>query len=526
MGKKIFYNDDARARILAGAEMLYNAVKVTYGPKGGNVIISGDYGGPTVTHDGVTVAESIDIQDVDDSTLGSKQGAELIKQAAQNLNKAAGDGTTTVTILTYQILQEANRLIAAGENPQQLRKELEAAKDQALELLAKLSEAITPDGDRVAQLASISAGDPKIGQLIADIIKKIGSDGVVTVETSQGLELESEIVKGYTFARGFVSQYMMTDQARQEAVYTNADILITDKRLSNIMEILPFIEKLGQAGKKDLVIIADDIDGEVLSTLIINKVKGIFNAVAIKAPAYGDRRVQTLQDIAILTGGTVVSDTMGHKFEELELSVLGSAAKVIVGKDETTIIDGKGAQEDIDSRIAEIRSKHKLEEYDKEFAEQRAGALAGQVAVIRVGGATETEIEEKKFRVDDAVAATKAALAEGIVAGGGVTLVNIAGSMTRKTTGAQLLVKAFKQPFLVLMENSGINGQAEINRITAAQGMGIDVNHPDDAELIDLKAAGVIDPVRVTREAIMNAVSIAATAATMGALVVDVPESK
>jgi chaperonin GroEL len=526
MGKKIFYNDDARTRILAGAEMLYEAVKVTYGPKGGNVVIGAGYGGPTVTHDGVTVAESIDIQDVDDDTLGSKQGAELIKQAAQNLNKAAGDGTTTVTILTYHILREANRLIAAGENPQQLRKELEAAKDQALELLAKLAEEITSDGDRVAQIATISAGDPEIGKLIADIIKQIGSDGVVTVETSQGLELESEIVKGFTIPRGFVSQYMITDQARQEAVYDNVDILITDKKLTNIMEILPFLEKFGKAGKKDLVIIADDIDGELLSTLIINKVKGIFNTVAIKAPEFGDRRINALQDLAVITGGKVISDSMGHKFDTLDLDVLGSARKVIVGKDETTIIDGKGAQEDVDARIAEIRSKHKLPEYDKEIADRRAGALAGQVAVIKVGGATEPEIEEKKFRVDDAVAATKAALAEGIVPGGGITLLNIAADLKRETAGAQILVKSLKQPFLVLMENSGINGQAEINRVISSDGKGIDVNHPDDAELIDPKAAGVIDPVRVTREAIMNSVSIAATAATMGALVVDVPEAK
>lgn len=503
--------------------MLYDAVKVTYGPKGGNVVIGAGYG-PTVTHDGVTVAESIDIADVNDETLGYRQGAELIKQAAQNLNKLAGDGTTTVTILTYQILKEANRLIATGTNPQELRQGIEQARDEVLELLSKLSEEITTDSPRVAEVATISAGDPKIGKLIADVIKTVGKDGAITVEASQGLELESEIVKGFTIDRGYVSQYFVTDQARQEAVFTNADILITDKRLSNIMELLPFLEKMGKAGKKDLVIIAEDLDGEALSTLILNKVKGIFNTVAIKAPAYGDRRIEVLEDLAVLTGGTVVSDSLGHKFEEIDIDVLGSARKVIVGKDETTIVAGSGAQEDIDSRIAEIRSKHKLPEYDREFADQRAAALAGQVAVIKVGGATETEIDEKKFRVDDAVAAVKAALAEGIVAGGGVTLVNLSEDIKGTTDGHRLLKTALRQPFLILMENAGLSGPEHIGHIAKLKGQGLNVNAP--GEYIDMKSAGVIDPVRVTREAIQNAVSIASTAATMGALVVDLPEAK
>ena len=436
MAKKVFYDDDARTRVLGGAKMLYDAVKVTYGPKGRNVVIGKGYGGPTVTHDGVTVAEAIDLPEEDNSTLGYKVGAELIKQAASKLNKVAGDGTTTVTVLTYHILKEANRLIAAGHNPQELRKGIEAAGAEVIKSLDKISESVEGKTDRIAEVASISAGSESIGKIIADMIEKITKDGVVTVEASQGLELEAEIVEGFSLDRGYVSQFFVTDPARQEAVYKNPAIVITDSKVSNVAEFLPMLEKLAQAGKKDVVLFADEVEGEALSILVLNKLKGVFNTVAVKAPAFGDRRKEILEDIAVLTGATVVSADQGLSFETVGLEVIGSARKVIVGKDETTIIEGAGKSTDVKERIKQITSQgdSASSSYDTEQYQKRAAALSGKVAVIKVGGATETEIDEKKFRVDDAVAATKAALAEGIVAGGGVTLVNLSANI--KVTGS------------------------------------------------------------------------------------------
>jgi len=533
MAKKVFYDEDARARVLGGAKALYDAVKVTYGPKGRNVVIAKGYGGPTVTHDGVTVAESVDLPENDDETLGYKVGAELIKQAASKLNKVAGDGTTTVTVLTYNILKEANRLIAAGHNPQELRKGIEAAGNEIVKQLDALAESIEGKKDRVAEVATISAGDASIGKLIADVIAKIGKDGVVTVEAGQGLEMEAEVVEGFSLDRGFVSALFATDMNRQEAVYEKPAVLITDKKISSVQEFLPMLEKLAQAGKKDLVLIADDIEGEALSVLVLNKLKGVFNTVAVKAPAFGDRRKEILEDIAILTGATVISEDRGITFESAELDVLGSARKVIVGKDETTIIEGAGAAKDVKARIAQIhtQAENATSEYDKEQYEKRAAALSGKVAVIKVGGASETEIDEKKFRVDDAVAATKAALAEGIVAGGGVTLVNlsmgiVADGADSISAGRQILKNALKQPFLQIMANAGLNSEALLAQVESAKpGFGVNVNSPEKG-LIDVKKEGVIDPARVTKEAVQNAVSIASTAATMGALVVDVPESE
>ena len=531
MAKKVFYDDDARARVLGGAKMLYDAVKVTYGPKGNNVVIGKGYGGPTVTHDGVTVAESIELPENDDETLGYKVGAELIKQAASKLNKVAGDGTTTVTVLTYNILKEANRLIAAGHNPQELRRGIEAAATEVLGKLEGMSESIEGKSDRVAEVATISAGDESIGKLIAGVIEKVGKDGVVTVEAGQGLELEAEVVEGYSLDRGWVSAFFVTDVNRQEAVYDKPSVLITDKKVSSVQEFLPMLEKLAQSGKKDLVLIADEVDGEALSILVLNKLKGVFNTVAVKAPAFGDRRKEILQDIAVLTGATVVSEDQGLTFENVGLEVLGAARKVIVGKDETTIIEGAGKATTIKERIAQIhaQTENASSEYDKEQFEKRAAALSGKVAVIKVGGATETEIDEKKFRVDDAVAATKAALAEGIVAGGGVTLVNLAEGIKIKdgdalSAGRQILKNALKQPFLQITANAGLNSEALLAQVESGKpGFGVNVMAPEKG-LIDVKKEGVIDPARVTKEAIQNAVSIASTAATMGALVVDVPE--
>ena len=531
MAKKVFYDDDARARVLGGAEVLYNAVKVTYGPKGRNVVIAKGFGGPTVTHDGVTVAEGIELPENDDETLGYKVGADLIKQAAKNLNKQAGDGTTTVTVLTYSILKEANRLIAAGHNPMELRKGIEQAGAEIVKELNKLAEPIEGKSERVAEVATISAGDAEIGKLIAGVIEKVGKDGVVTVEAGQGLELEAEVVEGFSLDKGWVSPFFVTDTGRQEAVYEKPAILITDKKISSVQEFLPMLEKLAQSGKKDVVLIADEVEGEALSILVLNKLKGVFNTVAVKAPSFGDRRKEILRDIAVLTGATVISEDHGLTFENAGLEVLGSARKVIVGKDETTIVEGAGKPSAVKEQIAQIKalSDNASSEYEKEQFDKRAAALSGKVAVIKVGGATETEIDEKKFRVDDAVAATKAALAEGIVAGGGVTLVNLAGGL--KVTGAdsiaagrQILKDALKQPFLQIMRNAGLNADALLAQVEAGKaGFGVNVMKPEN-ELVDVKKAGVIDPARVTKEAVQNAVSIASTAATMGALVVDVPE--
>jgi len=494
MAKKVFYDDDARNRVLGGAKSLYDAVKVTYGPKGRNVVIAKGFGGPTVTHDGVTVAEGIELPENDDETLGYKVGADLIKQAAKNLNKQAGDGTTTVTVLTYSILKEANRLIAAGHNPMELRKGIEQAGAE---------------------------------------IEKVGKDGVVTVEAGQGLELEAEVVEGFSLDKGWVSPFFVTDAGRQEAVYEKPAILITDKKISSVQEFLPMLEKLAQSGKKDVVLIADEVEGEALSILVLNKLKGVFNTVAVKAPSFGDRRKDVLRDIAVLTGATVISEDHGLTFENAGLEVLGSARKVIVGKDETTIIEGAGKPSGVKERIADIKSlsENASSEYEKEQFDKRAAALSGKVAVIKVGGATETEIDEKKFRVDDAVAATKAALAEGIVAGGGVTLVNLAGNLKVSgadslSVGRQILKDALKQPFLQIMKNAGLNADALLAQVESSKpGFGVNVMKPEDG-LIDVKKAGVIDPARVTKEAVQNAVSIASTAATMGALVVDIPEAE
>jgi len=537
MAKKVFYDEEARRRLLAGAEILFNAVKTTMGPKGRNVVISKSFGSPTVTHDGVTVAKGIELAE-DDESLGYKAGAELIKQAASKMNDVAGDGTTTVTVLTYHILNEANKLIAAGHNPMQLRKGLEHAAADVIDHLSGMREDIAGDKKRVAEVATISAGDAAIGELIADVIEKVGKDGVVTVEEGQGLAMESEVVEGFTFDRGFVSAYMVTDTARMEAVYDKPLVLITDKKISSVQEFLPILEKIAQTGKKDLVIIAEDVEGEVLGTLILNRLKGVFNTLAIKAPAFGDRRKEILEDIAILTGATVITEEQGHTFENADISMLGTARRIIVDKDSSTIIEGAGKPSDVKSRVAQIAAQavNANSEYEKENLEKRRAALEGKVAVIKVGGTTETEIEEKKFRVDDAVAAVKAALDEGIVPGGGVTLVNLAElisdkNLDRKSVlltadnmpGRNILTSALEQPFRIILTNAGMNPDEWLPKVRLAKGKGVNVNANSD-DVVDMKAAGVIDPHRVTKEAIMNAVSIAGTAMTMGALIVDVPE--
>lgn len=533
MAKKVFYDEEARTRVLGGAKALYDAVKVTYGPKGRNVVIAKGYGGPTVTHDGVTVAESVDLPENDDETLGYKVGAELIKQAASKLNKVAGDGTTTVTVLTYTILKEANRLIAAGHNPMELKKGIEEAGREIIAALDGQTESIEGKSERVAEVATISAGDETIGKLIADVIEKVGKDGVVTVEAGQGLEMESEVVEGFSLDKGWASPFFVTDAGRQEAVYEKPSIVITDKKISTAQELLPLIEKLAQSGKKDIVLVADEVEGEALSILVLNKLKGVLNTVVVKAPSFGDRRKDIMADMAVLVGAQVISEDQGLTFENVGLEVVGTARKVIVGKDETTIIEGAGTEADVRDRITQITAQadNATSEYDKEQYEKRAAALSGKVAVIKVGGATETEIDEKKFRVDDAVAATKAALAEGIVAGGGVTLVNLSAAITTDgsdstSAGRQIVKEALKQPFLQITANAGLNSEALLAQVeTGKPGFGVNVMTPEKG-MVDVKKAGVIDPTRVTKEAVQNAVSIAATAATMGALVVEIPEKE
>ena len=528
MSKKIYYDEEARERILGGAKALYDAVKVTFGPKGRNVVIEKSYGNPTITHDGVTVAEAVDLSSDDDEKLGYEVGAKLIKSAAQQLNKVAGDGTTTVTVLTYNIIAEANKLIAAGHNPMELRKGIEKAGAEIVKKIDSNAEKIEGNSDKVTEVATISAGDAEIGKLIAGVIAKIGKDGVVTVEAGQGLEMESEITEGFTYDKGFSSPFFVTDTQRQEAIFEKAPILITDKKISSTNDLVPFLEKMAQAGQKDLVIIAEEVEGEALSILVLNKLKGIFNTLVLKAPAFGDRRKEIMEDIAILTGATVVSDDKGITLETAGLEVLGQAKKIIATKDESTIINGAGSKSEVKARIELIRSQADIatSEYEREQLDKRAAALEGKVAVIKVGGATETEIDEKKYRVDDAVAATKAALAEGIVAGGGVTLVNLSKDLKDSDTGASIVKQALKAPFIQIMENAGLNAQALLNKVEEAKdGQGINIMKPEQG-IVDLKKEGVIDPARVTREAVQNAVSIAATAITMGSLIVEVPEKE
>lgn len=529
----MFYDDDARKRVLEGAKALYDAVKVTMGPKGRNVVIEKGYGSPTITHDGVTVAKSVELPNETDEQQGQSVGAELVKQAATKMNDVAGDGTTSVTVLTYHILNEANRLIAAGHNPMDLRRGLDAATEHVLGHMDELTEQIGDKKERIAEIATISAGSEEVGKMIADIIDQIGNDGVVTVEEGQGLEMESEVVEGFTLDKGFVSPYMVTDTSRMEAVYEKPAILITDKKISSVQEILPLLEQASNAGRKDMVIIADEIEGEALATLVLNKLKGVFNTLAVKAPAFGDRRKAMLEDIAVLTGGTVISEDRGYSFETADLDMLGTARKIIADKDETTIIEGGGDPGEVEGRMQQIRAQaeNATSEYEKENLERRVASLNGKVAVVRVGGATETEIEEKKFRVDDAVAATKAAAAEGIVAGGAVTFVDLAKTIEMddhkvadsEAAGYVVLKNALLQPFKHLMYNAGLNSDEKLPEVVKAKnGYGFDVTKPDKIQ--DMRKAGIVDPAKVAREVVQNATSVAGTSMTMGGLIVEIPE--
>lgn len=508
MAKRIFYGNDARQRILNGAEQLYEAVKVTYGPRGNNVMID-RYGAPTLTHDGVTVAESIELEDVDDQTLGQNAGVDLIKQAASKMNHSVGDGTTSVTILTYMLLREANMYIAAGHNAQGVRREIEEAGARVLKHLDTLSKPIKDLKETVA-VATISAGSEELGKLIGSLAVAVGVDGVINVEQGAGPETTFEMIEGYSYDKGFTSPLFITDPAKQEASYDNPQILLVDKKLENPQELFALIDKArkDQKPERPLVIIADDVIGKALSFLTFNKNDGRLPVVAAKAPGFGPMRTEMLSDIATLTGAEIEGRC-------------GSARRVIVGKDKTTIIDGAGAKEDIVARVEALKQQitNETSEYEKTRLEARLASLSGRVAIIKAGGKSETEIEELKYRIDDAVCATKAAMADGIVAGGGVTMLKLA---DYKITDSNIVSGALRQPFTQLMENSGHNSGAMLAQIEQAKfGMGFDVNKPD--ELISLLDAGIIDPTKVVREVISTAVSIAAAACTMGALVVEIP---
>lgn len=531
MPKRVFSDQEARDKILAGAKKIYEPVRSTMGPLGRNVIIGNQYGLPVPTHDGVTVAKSIDLPKKDDATLGESEGADLMRLAASKVNDTVGDGTTTVTVIAYHLLYEANKLIAAGHNPMLLKRELDTAAAKIMSRLPAYVEKISGDKEKLRQVATISAGgDTFLGDLIADVMSQIGEDGSVTVEQSQGSTVTFETVDGFQFDRGLVSPYMVTDQTRMRAVVEGAPILITDARISNIIDLIPLLEKVAQAGNKQIVIICEDLDGDALQTLVMNKMKGSFLSVAIKAPAFGDRRKEILEDIAILTGGMVVSREQGMELTDATVDMLGAARRVITDRETTVIVEGAGDVESVQSRISVLkkRAEDADSEFNKEKLEERLAALAGKVAVIKVGGLTETEIEEKKFRVDDAVFATKAASVEGIVPGGGVTLLNLVYEFadSGEATGAPgeaILLRALTEPFLQLMLNSGNEAAfmlAEIRR-SKKKGFGYSVYEPD--KLVDLKKAGIIDPAKVVRETLQNAVSIAGVAMTMGSLIVDIP---
>ncbi|HBG82147.1 TPA: chaperonin GroEL [candidate division CPR2 bacterium] len=541
MAKKIFYGDDARKRLAAGAEELTKAVATTLGPKGRNVTISKKWGAPTVTHDGVTVAKEVELTEDPKlpETLGINMGAQMVKEASSKTNDVVGDGTTTATVLAYSMIKEGFRNVTAGNNPMAMKRGMEKARDFVVEELKKRKVDIK-DKQKVAEVATISAGDAAIGQLISDAVDAVGKDGVITVEKAQTMGISKEVVEGMQFDRGYISPYMITDTARMEASFENATILITDKKITAIADILPLLEKLAASGRKDLVIIAEDIEGEALATLIVNKLRGTFNTLAVKAPGYGDRRKEMLQDIATLTGGRVITEEIGLSLEAAEIDDLGEARRVTADKDNTTIIEGKGDAKDIKERIEQIRAQLKKtdSEFDREKLQERLAKLAGGVAVIKVGGATEVEVEEKKFRVDDAVAATKAALEEGIVSGGGVVLVNIAQAMEKtkdlkdakagdeEVIGWMIVKQALQQPFKQLMANANLNPEEKIAQINAAgkDGMGIDVNDSDKPA--DMTQKGIIDPVKVTRLAVENAVSVAATMITTEAIIVELPEKE
>jgi chaperonin GroEL len=530
MAKQLIFTTDAQQALKRGVDMLASAVATTLGPKGRNVAIDKKYGAPTVTHDGVTVAKEIELKDPYEN-----MGAQLLKEAATKTNDVAGDGTTTATVLAQSIVNEGLKNVAAGANPMQIKHGLEMATDAVVAAIKHMSTPVL-DKHEIANVASISAADTEIGDLIAEVMDKVGKDGVVTVEESKGREFETEYVEGMQFDRGYISPYFVTNTEVMEAVIENPYVLIHDKKISAATDIVPLMEKLLQKGKRDLVVIADDVDGEALATLVLNKLRGTFNLLAVKAPGFGDRRKATLQDIATLTGGTLITEELGRKLETVTIEDLGQAAKIQSDKDNTTIIEGKGDVTAIKGRIAQIKVEieNTTSDYDKEKLQERLAKLSGGVAIIRVGAATETELKEKKHRVEDALSATRAAVEEGIVPGGGVALVNaIAALADLKSdepdiqTGITIMRRALEEPMRRIASNSGQDGAVIIDtvrRMAKAQAnhnLGYNVL---SGEFEDMVKSGIIDPAKVTRSAVENAASIAAMILTTDALITDVPE--
>ena len=525
MAKEIKYGIEARKALEEGVNKLANTVRVTIGPKGRNVVLDKSYGAPLITNDGVTIAKDIELEDAFEN-----QGAQLVKEVATKTNDVAGDGTTTATVLAQAMVNAGMKNLAAGANPIILRKGMKKATDCAVEAIAQMSEKVTGK-DQIAKVASISAGDEEVGQMVADAMEKVSNDGVITIEESKTMKTELDLVEGMQFDRGYISAYMATDMDKMEAVLDNPYILITDKKISNIQEILPVLEQIVQSGSK-LLIIAEDVEGEALTTLIVNKLRGTFNVVAVKAPGYGDRRKEMLKDIAILTGGQVISEELGLELKDTTMDMLGRAKSVKVQKENTVIVDGEGAKEDIEARVAQIRAQ--LEEttsdFDKEKLQERLAKLAGGVAVIRVGAATETEMKEAKLRMEDALNATRAAVEEGVISGGGSAYIHASKKVAElaatlsgdEKTGAEIILKALEAPLFHIANNAGLEGAVIINKVRESEvGTGYDALNDKYVNMVD---AGILDPAKVTRSALQNATSVASTLLTTEAVVTTIKE--
>ena len=525
MAKEIKYGAEARKALEAGVNQLADTVRVTLGPKGRNVVLAKSYGSPLITNDGVTIAKDIELEDAFEN-----MGAQIVKDVATKTNDVAGDGTTTATVLAQAMINEGMKNLAAGANPIVLRKGMKKACDKAVEAILDMSETISGK-DQIARVASISAGDDEVGQMVADAMEKVSKDGVITIEESKSMKTELDLVEGMQFDRGYISAYMATDMEKMVAELDNPYILITDKKISNIQEILPLLEQIVQSGSK-LLIIAEDIEGEALTTLIVNKLRGTFQVVAVKAPGYGDRRKEMLQDIAILTGGKVISEELGYELKDATLDDLGRAKSAKITKENTVIVDGMGAKEDIAGRVNVIKAQleETTSEFDKEKLQERLAKLAGGVAVIRVGAATETEMKEAKLRMEDALNATRAAVEEGIISGGGSAYIHAAKKVAElvknlegdEKTGAKVVLKAMEAPLFHIAANAGLEGSVIINKIKESEvGVGFDAYNETYVNMIE---AGIIDPVKVTRSALQNATSVASTMLTTESVVADIKE--
>ncbi|MCL6636566.1 MAG: chaperonin GroEL, partial [Alicyclobacillus sp.] len=525
MAKQIKFSEDARRAMLRGVDALADAVKVTLGPKGRNVVLEKKFGSPLITNDGVTIAKEIEFEDPFEN-----MGAQLVKEVATKTNDVAGDGTTTATVLAQSMIREGLKNVAAGANPMVLRRGIEKAVNAVVEEIKRIAKPVE-GRENIAQVAAISAGDPEIGVLIADAMEKVGKDGVITVEESKGFTTELEVVEGMQFDRGYISPYMITDPDKMEAVLEEPLILITDKKVSNIQEILPVLERVVQSGRP-LLLIAEDVEGEALATLVVNKLRGTFTAVAVKAPGFGDRRKAMLQDIAILTGGQVISEELGLELKNTTLNQLGRARQVRVNKENTIIVDGAGDKKEIEGRIAQIKVQieETTSDFDREKLQERLAKLAGGVAVIKVGAATETELKEKKLRIEDALNATRAAVEEGIVAGGGTAMINAIPALDKvqatgdELTGVNLVRKALEAPVRQIADNAGVEGSVIVERLKK-EPVGFGYNAAT-GEWVDMIKAGIVDPAKVTRSALQNAASVAAMFLTTEAVVADKPEKE